>query len=283
VRILVAAVLLVSACGTAVSSTPLAPPSPPTGALAAWKDFPANAHPRPIIAFGVTAEHIQQAGFPTNDRKIAWICNKFILASDLMLSTAPPGQATAAGSSYASIGSAMAYSALMSSRAGGGNRTVCARAEPFVITAARWGTAGFPTDRGTMQMSAWLFEVPEVGAYLGYSAVDPTSFWGGKVISDGGGRGGRISADGLTLKIPVSNAQPGPCGADYTAAAAESKSAVAVAVKMYPHAAPDQPVACDLSLRISYVSVTLKSPLGGRVLVDENGKVGTVCPDEGDC
>jgi hypothetical protein len=131
-----------------------------------------------------------------------------------------------------------------------------------------------------MTMSAWLFDVAEIDAYLAYSALDPS--WGDGVNPDGGG-GGRISADGRTLKIPVSNAEPGPCGADYTASAAESESAVAVAVKRYPHALPDQRVMCPLSLRISYIAVSLKAPLAGRVLLDENGNAGTVCPETGDC
>jgi hypothetical protein len=281
VRVCVVALLVLCACGSAQSSGSLPLPSPPTAALAAWKHFPATANPRPIIAFGATVEHIPQAGFPTNDRKIAWICNKFVLASDVKLSTTPPGPATAAGSSYPSIGSERAYFELMSARSSGGNSTDCARVQPFLITAARWGTAGFPTDRGTVQMSAWLFDVPEVSAYIGHSAVDPSAYWGGGVAS--GGRGARISADDRTLKIPVSNAEPGPCGTDYTTATAESDTAAAVAVKSIPHASPGDAVACPLVLHLGYITVVLNAPLAGRVLVDEQGKAGSVCPETGDC
>ena len=96
-------------------------------------------------------------------------------------------------------------------------------------------------------------------------------------------RGARVGADGLTLKVPVSNAQPGPCGSDYTAAAAESDTAVAVAVKEYPHASPGEAVICPAMLVFGYVTVTLKAALAGRVLLDERGKVGAVCPETGDC
>jgi hypothetical protein len=277
----VAVLLLLSACGTAPSSGSHVPPSPPTGVLAAWKDFPVHEKPRPLIVFGDTVEHIQASGFPTSDRKIAWLCNKFILASTASLSNAAAGPATADGMSYPSISSARAYSETMASRVVGGNSTDCARVEPFTITAVRWGTAGFPTDRGTTQMSAWLFDVPEVNAYIGHSGIDPAAFWGGRVADEG--RGARIKADGLTLKILVSNARPGPCGSDHAAAAAESDTAVAVAVKEYPHAAPGGAVTCPANLVLGYITVTLDAPLAGRVLLDESGKVGMVCPDVGDC
>lgn len=281
VRICVLALLVLSACGDAQGSGQAPPPSPPTAALAAWKDFPANANPRPIIAFGVTVEHIPQAGFPTNDRKIAWMCNKFVLASGANLSTSPPATATASGPAYPSISSARAYSALMAARSGNGNSTDCPKVQPFVITAVRWGTAGFPTDRGTMQMSAWLFDVPEVNAYLGHAAVDPASYWGGHVSM--GGRGARITADGRTLKFAVVNAEPGPCGSDYSAAVAESDTAVAVAIKSTPHVSSGNAVVCPAVAHVSYFSVPLRSPLGGRVLLDEKGTVGGVCPDNGEC
>ena len=92
------------------------------------------------------------------------------------------------------------------------------------------------------------------------------------------GRGARVSADGMTLKVPVGDMQRGPCGNDYTAAAAESPTAVAVAVKEFPHATPGSSVACDLFLRVGYIDVRLRAPLGGRVLVDEKGNVGTASP-----
>src|SRR6202521_543444 len=79
------ALALLTACGpgTAQALPSLSPPSPPTAALAAWKAFPANANPRPIIVFDRTREHIGPAGFTTEpDRKLDWGCNKFVLAPD---------------------------------------------------------------------------------------------------------------------------------------------------------------------------------------------------------
>jgi len=267
--------------GQAGATPSLAPPSPPLAALERWKDFPAHASPRPIIAFGESVESIQPSGFPDNDRKIAWVCGKFVLANGVNLSTTPPSAVSAGGTAYPAISSARAYSELMAGRPPGGNPTDCASAPPFAITAVRLGTAGFPTDRGTMTLPAWLFAVPEVNAYLGHSAIDPSAYWGGGVSTEG--RGVKIAADGLTLDIAVGNAEPGPCGSDYTASAAESKTAVAVALRQFPHAALGANVACPASLRISYITVRLKAPLGGRVLVDEQGNPGMVCPETGDC
>lgn len=275
------ALFVVVACGAVPGSSTLPLPSPPTGALAKWKDFPAEAKPRPIIAFGDTVEHIQATGFPNNDRKLAWLCNKFVLGPGVTLSNAVPATATAEGASFPAISAGQAYSELMSARSGGGNATDCARVQPFVIAAVRLGLAGFSTDRGTMTMSSWLFDVPEINSYLGHSAVDHSAYWGGRLSAEG--RGARVSADGLTLKVAVGNAEPGACGFDYTAAAAESDRAVAVAIKQIPHASSGSGVACQAVLHVSYISVSLKAPLGSRVLVDERGNAGTACPETGNC
>ncbi len=285
-RALVLALVFVTACGAAAGpgTSSLPPPSPPTAALAAWRDFPANANPRRIIIFNRSLDHFGPSGFSSEpDRKIVWVCNKFVLAGSIRLTDTAPFRASAGPSAtYPSIGSARAYSELMAGRPQTTQQPECATSRPFVIATVRWANAGFPTDRGTMTMSAWLFDLAEVDAYLAYSAVDPSAFWGGGVTA-AEGRGGRISADGRTVKIAVGNAEPGPCGTDYTASAAESESAVAVAVKAYPHASPGQPVICPLVYRVSYIAIKLKAPVGGRVLLDEKGNIGAACPETGDC
>ena len=259
--------LIVAACGAVPGGqgTNLPLPTPPAGVLARWSDFPATANPRPIIAFGDTVEYIPEAGFPDSDRKIAWMCNKFVLARGVTLpTTAMPGQ----------ISAAQAYAALMSARAAtAGSSSGCTRLAPFVISSVRLAPAAFPTDRGDRDMPAWLFDVPEVNAYIGHLALQPSSLWGGGVTRDEG-RGAQVSADGMTLRVGVTDAQAGPCGNDYTGIAAESATAVAVAVRRFPHASPGSPVACDLVMRGGYIDVHLKAPLGGRVLLDENGNVG---------
>jgi hypothetical protein len=272
--------LVVAACGAVPGGHGNLPaPSPPTAALANWSDFPVNTKPRPIIWFGDVIEEVGPGMFPDDKSKLTWVCDKFVLGPGLALSSISAATATAkwtsgASASYPSIGSGQAWSALMA-RPRGGNTADCASLKPFVITAVRWGTAEFATDRGGATMSAWLFDVPEAKGYLGYPALDPSAYWTGRAItSDGQGLGARVSADGRTLTIGAIGArdQSGPCGSDYTTSAAESTTAVAVAIKTYPH---DAQAVCDLVARMYSIDVHLKAPLGDRVLLDENGNVGT--------
>jgi len=281
-----AALLVLSGCGsvkTQGSSTPLPRPSPPAAALEMWKDFPANSNPRPLIVFERSIERIGQEGFSSEpNRKVAWGCNKFTFAPGVQTSTLVPGAVIAGGVSFPGISSAHAYSELIAAR-----KPVealppdCSTYGPFVIKSIRLGTADFFTDRGSVSLPAWLFDVTEIRAYLAYVAIDPVAFWAGGHVEEGMGAG--VSADGWTLKIGVSNAQAGPCGADYTATAAESSTAVAVAVMRIPHALPNEEVACDLMLRVSFIEVKLKAPLGDRVLLDEQGRVGAACLGKDSC
>lgn len=279
--------MLLTACGpgTAQPLPLLSPPSPPTAALAAWKDFPANANPRPIIVFDRTLEHIGPAGFTTEpDRKLDWSCNKFVLAPGVTLPATAPGSATAAGVSYRALGAAESYSELIAARAGSSSpASQCPTARPFVINAVRWQVAGFPTDRGTMPMSAWLFDISEIDAYIGYSALDPSAFWGNRVSPDGMA-GGRMSADGLTLTLGTTGGPetPGPCGEDLSASAAESDTAVVVAIASRFHTSPAG-AGCTLEGHFRTVTVRLSRPLEGRVLVDANGDASAVCVEGTAC
>src|SRR5712692_8391436 len=286
-RASVLALLVVTACGLSngQGSGPLAPPSPPTAALAKWQDFPAHANPRPIIWFGGIYEHVN--GFSDVTGKETWLCGKFVLGGGVQLPGAGPARATAAWpsgarGSYASIGAEQAFKALLAHRqnAGGSN---CATAAAEVITDVRWGAARFATDRGRAQISAWLFDVGAVNGELGYPALDPSAYWGGGKTTSSGGVGGRISSDGHTLTIGLVGGPDtaGPCGEDFSASAAESDTAVAVAISSRIHGGPN--VACTLEGHFRTVQVRLAKPLGGRVLVDAQGNVGSVCPETGDC
>src|SRR6185312_1598124 len=100
---------VVAACGAFPGGQGNLPaPSPPTAALAKWKDFPANAKPRPIIAFADTVEHIPDAGFPDDNRKVAWMCNKFVLAPGVTLSATPTSDRISAAAAYAQLMTARA-------------------------------------------------------------------------------------------------------------------------------------------------------------------------------
>jgi hypothetical protein len=282
-RWLVALVLL-TACGPGTAQ-PLPAPSPPTAALTAWQDFPANANPRPIIVFERTLEHIGPAGFTAEpDRKLDWGCNKFVLAPGVTLSATAPGSAVAGGISYPALGAAEAYSELMAARARFAYQaSQCPTARPFVIKDVSWHVAGFPTDRGTMQMSAWIFDISEIEAYLGYAALDSSAFWRNGVSTEGMA-GGRISADGMTLTLGTIGGPdtPGPCGEDLSASAAESDTAVAVAIASRFHT-PPAGEGCTLEGHSRTVTVRLSKPLGGRVLIDAKGDASAVCVEGTAC
>jgi hypothetical protein len=274
-----AVALMVAACGAIPGGQGNLPvPSPPTAALAKWSDFPVNARPRPIIWFGDVVEEAGPGQFPSEESKLRWVCGKFVLGPNARLSSTSSATATArwgsgVSASYGSIGSAVAWSALMS-RPPGGNRGDCASLQPFVVTAVRWSAAEFSTDRGGVTMSAWLFDVPEADGHLGYPALDPSAYWTRQPVTSEGQLGANVSADGRTLTIGVVGGrdQSGPCGADYTTSAAESRTAVAVAIKTIRH---DLNAVCDLVARMYSIEVHLKAPLGARVLLDENGNVGS--------
>jgi hypothetical protein len=275
---LVAALMVVACAAVPGGNGTLPAPSPPTAALAGWSDFPVNAKPRPIIWFGDVVDEVGPGQFPDEKTKLRWVCAKFVLGPNATLSKTSSATATArwgsgVSASYRSIGSAAAWSAL-TARSPGGNRSDCASLQPFVVTAVRWGAAEFATDRGSATMSAWLFDVPEVDGHLGYPALDPSAYWTGHPIPSEGRLGAKVSADGRTLTIGVVGGrdQAGPCGADYTTSAAESPTAVAVAIKTIPH---DPNAVCDLVATMYFIEVHLQAPLGGRVLVDEKGNVGS--------
>ena len=268
-------VVIVAACGPTSGQGALPLPTPPAAVLTSWRNFPAHASPRPIIAFGNTVEYVQPAGFPNGDRKVAWMCNLFVFASGVAVSDATP----AGASGFPTISSARAYSELVKARSANPD-SACGSYRPFVISAVRWSLAGFPTDRGTMQLPAWLFDVPEVGAYIGYLGIDPSALWGGGLSARG--RDATVSFNDMSLRVPVANPGQAPCESDYTASAAESDSAVAIAVRAFPHE-PSPGTGCSLILRTGYVTVALHAPLDGRVVLDEHGNPGAVCPESRGC
>jgi hypothetical protein len=152
-----------------------------------------------------------------------------------------------------------------------------------MVKDVRWQVAGFPTDRGTMPMSAWLFDISEIDAYLGYSALESSAFWGNRVSPEGMA-GSRISADGLTLTLGTTGGPetPGPCGEDLSASAGESDTAVAVAIARRFHT-PPAGEGCTAEGYFRTMTVRLSRQLGGRVLVDAKGDASAVCAEGTAC
>ena len=210
----------------------------------------------------------------TNISKVAAVCRLLVLEVDLPATT--PDRATATwpdglSVSYPAISASDAFAALK--RAPGASGSMCAATAPLQVTAVRFGTAGFETDRGTAQMSAWLFKATGAAAEFIYPAVPPSAIWGGGLTNMSTSGGSTVSADGLSLNFAFIG---GECDAGYKAAVAESSSAVAVAVQAIPKGGSG---ACSAVGVARSLKVNLTSPLGGRVLVDASGTAAGVCPE----
>jgi len=277
----VAIVLLMTAacCGPTPRGT--AYPSPPTEALAAWQSFPANQVPRPIVMFWNS--FVPAGGFAGDNEKIAGMCGKFVLASPLPVQV--PSQAVATWTN----GTTAAYSAISASEAFAEMTHVatrmpgpeCVSVSALPITAARFGAAQLKTDRGTVTLSSWLFTATGVVGEMAYPALARTAYWDLGTNKRSWDQGAAVSGDARVMTFTFTGApdNPGPCGADYTGAVAESPSAVAIAVLAIPHSAPDAPIACTAIAAKRSVTVVLTAPLGGRVVVNASGDAVTVCPD----
>jgi hypothetical protein len=270
--------LVVAACGAIGGGQPsLQPPPAPTEALAHWSDFPVHLKPRPIIWFGDVVETVGEGQFGSEAAKEAWICRKFVLARGIELTTGTAGPGSARWASgvsavYATtIGSKPAFAAIESQR--GGDTAMCDAARPFTIRSVHLDVAKFATDRGGADMTAWVFDIPDIHSSVAYPALGPSAYWGGKATYQAANLAAQLGGDGKTLTISVvGGPERGPCGSDFATAVAESSTAVAVAIKSYPH---DAQAVCDLVAYSRTVTVHLKAPLGDRVLLDENGNAGT--------
>jgi hypothetical protein len=127
-----------------------------------------------------------------------------------------------------------------------------------------------------------MFIAGGAGAEFPYPAIAASAVWKGAVIAGSTTGGATLGADGRTLTLAFAGVPDtaGPCGADYKGGVAESASAVAVAIEKIPHASSSSgPAACTMVAQQRSVSVTLASPLGGRVVVDAAGAPVTVCPE----
>jgi hypothetical protein len=273
-RLLIAAgfLLVVIGCGN-LEGPRTGTISPPTDVLAHWSDFPADQVPRPIVLFGY---YPPGQGFDTGDAKIAYLCGRFSLT--VPLPVVVPTQAAASWPdgtkyTYAAVSAADAFAVLRQSGPSASS-SICSTVTPVPVTAARFAVAGFSTDRGTAQMSAWLFKVTGARAEVAQPAVPTSAIWGGGLSPGPVGDGASVSADGRVLTFSFIGSPPdGPCGANYTGVVAESTHAVAVATQATPGRVQGGPNACPAIGAIRTVTVQLASPLGGRVVVDASGAV----------
>lgn len=281
-RALVVVTLLLSACGSvhvaggpardgsqastpeSQSVDPIAPPvtSLGTTGLDRWEGFPVAAQPRPIV-FLSGPLHWPDNGFVNDSEKIA-----LSYGGARPTASYPTAPDTAGG--YQLIDPASAFRTLVDVPRNGDDT-----AETIQATAVTLGTSTFATDRGPMDLPAWIFQFDGETA-VAVAAVHPKVLFtplrdhstSGPAGIPGGGSA-TLSSDGKTLTVAFTGAAEGqgPCTADYAAVLEERANAVGLSVKTVRQGT-GQVEACAAGGFKRTVSATLTSPLADRVLVD---------------
>src|SRR4029077_20945660 len=222
----IGSMLVIAGCG-GLGAVNVPQPSPPTQALVAWQDFPANRVPRPIVMFD---PHPLYPGFTSGNGKIAAFCSKYTLLTEL--STLAPARATASwpdgtSATYAAISAADAFATITKFPTEMQSHD-CDSVPALQVTAVRFGEARFGTDRGAAMMSAWVFTAPGSMGDIASPAIVPSAFWKADPNANVAfGTSAALHADGRTLDFGFIG---GACDDGYKSAVAESPTAVAVAV-----------------------------------------------------
>jgi hypothetical protein len=273
----VVAILALVACEGINGAVIPTPVSPPTKALLAWGTFPADQTPRPVLLTGSAPVD----SFATSeDAKMAAVCHK--LTTAIALSTVAPRAAivswwTGTKAGYPSTSAATALAA-MTQLGPQPSQSTCTPVIAAVITAVRFGSHAFFTDRGVAQIDSWVFTMPAIGTDIAYPALAPSALWNADLSRVSVTPGPTLTADGLSLRFSFTGSvSTGPCGADYRGVVAESQAAVAVAMQRTSHST-DPNIVCPAVAQQRDVDVPLASPLGGRVLLDGSGNILPVCP-----
>jgi hypothetical protein len=211
--------------------------------------------------------------------KLAWYAGLFMVETPLPSEALLDGSIRWQDGTTYSVPVISAQQALSDMKAA--TQWSCPDCTPLQITAARLTSATFQTSRGPAQAPAWEFSLKNTDVKLDQVAVAdqfivppvPTpnqstgeqaaQLWVGPRVWSA-----TVDASGMILTVTVEGApDPGdkPCGADYTAEAVESDTAVVVIV--YEHR-NTLPAACWAVGAFRTAQVALAKPLGNRTLID---------------
>ncbi len=242
------------------------PPIEPT-ALDNWRDFPATAHPRPIV---LIYGPVQDPGYQDGDFKERAMGAGYTLPAlplpqpaPTVTVTLPDGPAT-----LPTVSAAAAFQTLQSQVGGESGGTLT----PLPIVSVSLGDVTFRTDRGDLTLPAWQFTAQGGLGPIAVPALAASVFWHyDEVLLGSPPEPATVSSDGRTVHMSV----PTGVGCDgsapaVTAMSAESAGAVAVGAQIdYP----PQPSDCAVPAiaKLMQVTVVLKAPLAGRVLVTGTG------------
>lgn len=254
----VVAAFALTACGSVADGSPgQAPPSiDGSPALAAWKDFPAAANPRPVVLLGQPVID-PRSGFRNDADKMAYDDGNLVLGTSLPEMTAPPD-----GGRLVSASSALQVLV-------GPRHNVTLGAPTLTVTGARLARATFATDRGEQSLPVWVFTLRGVADPASVLALPAADYWpkaGTAINQVVAVPAGSQDSRQVTVRFIGGASGTGPCTTAYSASVAESATAVMVTPVAQVNPASKR-VLCTLEGHRRSLTVTLPAPLGGRVLL----------------
>jgi hypothetical protein len=138
-----------------------------------------------------------------------------------------------------------------------------AQCTALTVAGVKLGTVQLRTSRGEATVPAWLFTVDEMAGPLARVAVAPTATKalpsGGPVITGLDS----VTVDGARLTYPIEVG----CVKDVTPLVYEAEDVVVVGAKSTPVDG-----VCPLVAKTEPVTITLKAPLGDRIVLNERGQ-----------
>jgi hypothetical protein len=232
-------------------------------ALTTWARFPVDAPKRPLVLIGNDNVDDPASGFtgPSNGYdKLAYDEGDIDPPP-----TFPSGPPSADG--YPLVNASQAFNLLTATPSKGPPTPV-----RLQVTTVTFGAATFQTDRGPRRLPAWLFLLEGVTDPAAVLAVARSAIFSPRVhgrvpFATNTVGGATSSRNGRTLTVEFGGepAGTGPCTGSYTLNVAESRTAVAVAVRGVIH---DPDAMCALPGHTRTATVILTGPVGNRVVVD---------------
>jgi hypothetical protein len=139
-----------------------------------------------------------------------------------------------------------------------------AQCTALTVTGVKLGTVRLHTSRGEATVPAWLFTVDEFAGPLARVAVAPAAIrtvpaTPQMMVGDLGS----FTVDGTRLTYPIITG----CAKDITPLAYEADDLIVVGAKVTPVDG-----ACPAMAKVEHLTVTLKAPLGDRVVLTESGQ-----------
>jgi hypothetical protein len=207
--------------------------------------------------------------------KVALMAGDFEAVVSLPSDTPPDGQVRWQDGSTRTVGLISAQQALSEMVAEGSGS--CGGCVPLKVTGAQLTTGEFQTDHGQAAAPAWEFTLQGTDVKIAHLAVahplrivpatfDPNGPPVPQLISI---ESATVTADGFTLTVTFEGAPKdagGSCGAEYTAQAVESSTAVVVIVTEHPGFGLS--LGCTAAGAWRTADATLSAPLGIRAVLE---------------